>query len=83
MKITDRQIAEEFGMTTQTLCNWKQGSIELQKRYNALRNALLEQSNTIWSVTHISGKKELINNNEIGHYIAINDDIESIERFKL
>jgi DNA-binding transcriptional MerR regulator len=38
-KIKDTQLAKAFGVTTQTLRNWKKkgASVELQRRYQAFR----------------------------------------------
>jgi len=37
MKPTDRNIAKHFGTTAQTLSRWKTESIELNRRYKAMR----------------------------------------------
>ena len=68
IKVTDKQIAEEFGTTVQTLNNWKNGDIQLKKRYNALKNALLEDDMIIWEVSTNDNKTDYINNCMIGVY---------------
>jgi len=79
MKITDRQIAKEFGVTVQTLNNWKNGNPQLKKRYHALKNALIEDDMIIWEVFLKNGKKDYINNCIIGTYAINNkDDIISM-----
>ena len=80
MKVTDKQIALEFGITVQTLNNYKNGSDEKKKLYNALKNAIIEQDSIIWKATHKDGKEAIINNCIVGHYVATNNDIQMIER---
>jgi len=80
IKITDKAIAEEFNLTVQTLNNWKNGDIQLKKRYHALKNALIEDDMIIWEVSLNSGKTEYINNCMIGIYSIENrDNIKSIK----
>lgn len=68
IKVTDKQIAEEFGTTVQTLNNWKNGDIQLKKRYHALKNALIESDMIIWEVTINDDKTDYVNNCMIGIY---------------
>jgi len=37
-KITDIEIAKHYGVSVQTLCNHKRGSVEKQRMYKALRD---------------------------------------------
>jgi len=82
IKVTDKQIAEEFGLTVQTLNNYKNGSIEKIKLYNALKNALIEDDMIIWKAT-LSDKVEYVNNCMIGVYSIDNrNNILKMEIFK-
>ncbi len=74
IKVTDKQIASEFGTTAQTLNAWKNGDIQLKKRYHALKNALIEDEMIIWEVTTKDGKLDYINNCMIGSYSIDNRD---------
>lgn len=83
MKVTDKQIAEEFGVTVQTLNNYKNGGKPKQKLYNAMKNAILEQDSILWEVTFNDGTIGIINNCIIGHFIATNKDIKTITIYKV
>ncbi len=74
IKVTDKQIAEKFGLTTQTLYNWKNGNNQLKKRYYALKNALIEEDMIIWIVTLKDNKEDYVNNCIIGFYSVENRD---------
>ena len=79
IKVTDKQIAEEFGTTVQTLNNWKNGSQEFKKRYYALKNALVEEDMIIWEVT-LDDKIDFINNCMIEVYCMENrNEIKSMK----
>ncbi len=76
-KITDRQIAKEFGTTTQSLYNWKNGEEPLRKRYKALKDALSKQEvqgEIIWKVRLRNGTQEIVSDSLIGEYIVENKD---------
>ena len=76
-KITDRQIAKEFGTTTQSLYNWKNGKEPLKKRYKALKDALSKQevqSELTWKVRLKNGTQEIVSDSLIGKYTEANKD---------
>ena len=75
MKVTDKQIALEFGLTVQTLTNWKKGSKETVKRYHALKHAIIDKNMLIWEVSTVDGEKDYINNSVIGAYTIENNHI--------
>ena len=83
MRVTDKQIAEEFGVTPQTLQNYKNGTKQKQRLYNVMLNAIIEQDMLIWEVHKENGSSELINNAIIGHYLATNLDVKLVERYEV
>jgi len=83
MKITDKQIAEEFGITPQTLVNYKNGTKQKKKLYNAMLNALIDDNMIIWEVELYNGKFDYINNSIIGYYtIEKKDNIKLMRIYK-
>ena len=44
MKVTDINIAKYFGVSTATLRNWKKGSIEKQRCYQALKEFFIKHN---------------------------------------
>ena len=83
MKITDKQIAEEFGLTVQTLNNYKNGAKQKVKLYNAMLNSIIDNNMIIWDVSLNDGKTEYINNSIIGCYSTSNrDNIKSMKIFR-
>lgn len=81
MKVTDRTIAKEFGMSVQTLHNWKNGTEAQKKRYNALKLSLEQDVRVSWAVTMTNGKEHLIDNAVISTFAL--DHKELIQSVKI
>ena len=83
MKLTDKQISEHYDITPLTVTNYRNGSAGKKRLYLAMKDFILKEKHSIiWEATLINGRKELVNDNEIGAYIISRKDIVKMEIVK-
>ena len=81
-KITDKQIAKEFGITPQTVHSWKNGSECKKKLYQTMKNSLLQENLIIWEVKLKDGTLDYINNCIVSWYVHENrNNIDTMKIF--